>query len=93
MPVGVHPKDNIDFTNQEIQLQTDDSLYIFSDGYISQFGGEKGKKFSISQYKQLLIEINNQPLETQKQLLEKRLIAWQRDFEQIDDILVVGIKI
>jgi serine phosphatase RsbU (regulator of sigma subunit) len=93
MPVGVHPKDNIDFTNKEIQLQSDDLLYIFSDGFISQFGGEKGKKFSIKQFKQLLVEINHQPQEIQKQLLEQRLIEWQQDFEQIDDILVIGITI
>jgi len=93
MPVGVHPKDNIDFTNQEIQLQLNDSLYIFSDGYISQFGGEEGKKFSIKKFKQLLVEISYQPVEMQKQLLEKRLIEWQQDYEQIDDILVIGITI
>ncbi len=93
MPVGIYPKDKIDFTNQEIQLKSNDLLFIFSDGYISQFGGENGKKFNFKQFKQLLIEINNQPLETQKQLLEKRFVEWQRDFEQIDDILVVGIKI
>jgi len=93
MPVGVHPKDNIDFTNQEIQLQSGDSLYVFSDGYISQFGGEKGKKFNIKQFKQLIIEINDQPLEIQKQLFEKRLTEWQQDFEQIDDVLLIGITI
>ena len=93
MPVGIHPKDNIDFTNQEIQLQPEDSIYIFSDGYISQFGGEKGKKFNIKQFKQLLLEINHLPMKIQKQVFEKRLIEWQHDFDQIDDILVIGIKI
>jgi len=93
MPVGVHPKDNIDFTNQEIQLQPNDLLYIFSDGYTSQFGGENGKKFNIARFKQLLVEVSNQPLEIQKVLLEKRFIEWQQDFQQIDDILVVGVRI
>lgn len=93
IPVGVHPKDKIDFTNHEIQLQTNDLLYIFSDGYISQFGGEEGKKFNMKQFKELLIEINNLPLDQQKIILDEILIKWQQNFDQIDDVLVVGIKV
>ncbi len=93
MPVGVHPKDVIDFTNQEIQLQPNDLLYIFSDGYVSQFGGEFGKKFNITRFKQLLFEINNQTLDIQKKILDQKLFEWQNDNRQIDDILVIGIRI
>jgi serine phosphatase RsbU (regulator of sigma subunit) len=93
MPVGVHPKDKIDFTGKEIQLQSNDQLYIFSDGYISQFGGDKGKKFNEKQFKEMLVEVNQHPMEVQQLILEKRLAEWQGNNQQIDDILVVGVRI
>lgn len=93
MPVGVYPKDKNDFTNQKIQLKPNDLFYIFSDGYISQFGGKNGKKFNFKRFKQLLVEVSSQPLEIQKQILNQKLIEWQRDFDQIDDILVVGVRV
>jgi serine phosphatase RsbU (regulator of sigma subunit) len=93
MPVGVHPKDKIDFIGKEIQLQSNDQLYIFSDGYISQFGGEKGKKFNAKQFKEMLVEVSQLPMVIQQQMLEKRLVEWQGDIQQIDDILVIGVRI
>ena len=93
MPVGVHPKDNKEFTNQGIQLQTGDSLYIFSDGYLSQFGGEFGKKFTYNRLKELFREIHELPMDVQKQVLENRLIEWQGDLVQIDDILILGMRV
>ncbi len=93
MPVGIHPKDYLEFTNHTIQLEPNDMLYLFSDGYLSQFGGETGKRYGIKRFKQLLIDISNKPIDLQYQLLEKELLSWKRDFEQIDDILIIGIKI
>jgi serine phosphatase RsbU (regulator of sigma subunit) len=93
MPVGVHPKDTTEFKNNEIQLQQGEMLYIFSDGYISQFGGLFGKKLNMKQFKELLLEIHHEPLEIQNQILEARLNEWQRNIEQVDDILVIGIRI
>lgn len=93
MPVGVHPKDQLHFTNREIQLQPGDSLYIFSDGYLSQFGGELGKKFTYNRFKELLREIHQMPVDFQKQILEKRLVEWQRDHIQIDDIVIFGMRV
>jgi serine phosphatase RsbU (regulator of sigma subunit) len=93
MPVGVHPKDKIDFTNHEILLQQNDMLYIASDGYASQFSESNLKKFGNKQFKELLIEINQNSLEMQMQQLETKFKDWQGNYEQIDDVLVLGIKI
>lgn len=86
------------FNKQTIKLLTNDSLYIFSDGYIDQFGGKKGNKFFIKQFRKLLLEMQNLPMAKQKEMLEKTLIKWRQPFsgkiyEQLDDILVLGIKI
>lgn len=93
MPVGVHPKDTVEFTNHEIQLESNDALYIFSDGFSSQFGGKDGKQFTRKRFKQLLIEAHSKPTETQEQFLKEKLEEWQNGFEQVDDILVIGITI
>jgi serine phosphatase RsbU (regulator of sigma subunit) len=66
---------------------------MFSDGYADQFGGPNGKKFKYSQFKRLLIKINELPMEEQREILNTRIEEWMGDEEeQIDDILVVGIK-
>jgi serine phosphatase RsbU (regulator of sigma subunit) len=93
MPVGMHPKDHNDFTNHEIQLLSGDSLYLFSDGFYSQFGGDEGKKFNVKRFTQLLLDVHNEPMELQEQKLNTSLIAWQGNYEQVDDVLVLGIKI
>ncbi len=95
MPIGVHVhKKNINsFTNHEISLQKNDVFYIFSDGYHDQFGGENKMKFKKSNFKELLLRIHKKPIEKQKEILEDEHIAWRGDQLQIDDILVIGIKI
>jgi serine phosphatase RsbU (regulator of sigma subunit) len=93
MPVGVHPKDSNNFTNHEIQLQKSDSLYLFSDGYVSQFGGPEGKKFNMKQFKQLLLAAQAEPIENQNQILDSRFIEWQGSIGQVDDVLVIGVKV
>jgi len=92
MPIGVHPKE-IDFTNHTIQLRKEDVIYLFSDGYQSQFGGAKGEKFKVKRLKEILLRIQTEPLEVQKQILEQTLADWQGDRPQVDDILLMGIKI
>jgi serine phosphatase RsbU (regulator of sigma subunit) len=67
-------------------------FYLFSDGIIDQFGGEKGKKFLTKRFKQLLFEINPLSLKEQKEIIKKTLDEWKGDNEQVDDILVVGIR-
>jgi serine phosphatase RsbU (regulator of sigma subunit) len=92
MPVAIHPVMN-DFTYNEFQLNKGDILYLFSDGYADQFGGDKGKKFMYKKFKELLLANAQKPLSEQKDILETNISAWIDKGEQTDDITVVGIKI
>jgi serine phosphatase RsbU (regulator of sigma subunit) len=66
---------------------------MFSDGYADQFGGPDGKKFKSSNLRELLLEISNLPMHEQKVRLNETIEAWKGINEQVDDILVIGIKI
>ena len=87
--------DNIskNFHDQEIQTEKGDMIYLFSDGYADQFGGPKGKKFRLKQLKETLLSISSRPLSEQKLILEKSFQDWMGALEQVDDVLVVGIRI
>jgi len=92
MPIAIYEKmDN--FTTHEIQLEKGDQLYMFSDGYADQFGGPKGKKFKYKAFKRLLLENADKPMQEQKEILNTAFEDWKGDVEQIDDVVVVGIKI
>ena len=91
-PISYYP-DSKPFTNHRINLETGDSIYLFTDGYADQFGGEKGKKFKYKPFKELLISISNNSMLDQKKTLEINFIEWKGDLEQIDDVCVVGVKI
>ncbi len=93
MPIGSHPRDNISFTKNNISLKPNDRIYLFSDGYVSQFGGEKHEKFKKSRFQEILLKIQNMTFVQQKEILEQTLENWQGKLQQVDDILVVGIKI
>ena len=88
-------KDGIsdEFTNHTIQLQKDDCIYIYTDGYADQFGGPKGKKFKYNQFKDLLINSADLPIEEQYNVLNKAFMDWKGSQEQVDDVLVIGVKI
>jgi len=81
------------FTQQEILLKKGDMIYMFTDGYADQFGGEKGKKYMSRQLKKSLLSIYNSPTDKQKQNLDKEFTNWQRELDQVDDVTVVGIKL
>lgn len=81
------------FTHNEFQTQKGDMLYVFTDGFSDQFGGPKGKKFKNKQFQQLLISIASKPMDVQKSILEKTMLDWQGNLEQIDDILVIGMRV
>lgn len=81
------------FLTHTIPLQLNDCIYIFTDGYADQFGGEKGKKFKYSQLKEILLSNNSLPMPEQLTLLDKHLNDWKGNLEQVDDILIIGIKI
>jgi len=90
-PIGmttVH--DNKKFTNHEIKVKKGDTFYIFSDGYADQFGGEDGRKFRKKNMKDLLISIQKMSMEEQGEELERFILDWMKNHDQIDDIVFVG---
>jgi len=80
------------FNETIINFEEDDMLYLFTDGYIDQFGGEKAKKFSSKRLRELFLEIHKLPMLDQKNKIGKTITDWQGNLEQIDDMLVMGIK-
>ena len=92
MPIGVHIKEKDTFTNHELKLQPGDVFYIFSDGYVDQFGGEKGRKFKTKPFKRLLTRISDQPMHIQKKELDRTIMDWKGDHDQVDDIIVIGFR-
>ncbi|MCK5856413.1 MAG: DUF4154 domain-containing protein [Bacteroidales bacterium] len=92
MPIALYDK-MVSFSNKNVELQENDCLYIFSDGYVDQFGGPKDKKFMKKRFKQLLMDICHLPLDEQKEILDKAYEDWRGDGEQVDDVLVIGLKI
>ncbi len=93
MPIGIHFGIDQPFSRQEIEIRKGDMLYIFSDGYVDQFGGPEGKKFMIKNFKDLLVEVNSNDLKIQKQIIESRLEEWMGHLDQVDDIMVIGVRI
>jgi serine phosphatase RsbU (regulator of sigma subunit) len=92
-PIGMFIGEKQHFTNNSIQLQNGDHVYIFSDGYADQFGGSKGKKFMAGNFRELLKEMSNLPIENQSINLNQTIEEWRGNLEQVDDILVIGIKV
>ena len=92
-PVGFFVQAHKDFTKHSIELKTGDSLYIFTDGYADQFGGPKGKKFKYATLKSLLLSICNKPVEEQEKILLDTFTEWKGANEQVDDVLLIGIRI
>ncbi len=93
MPIGSHLKDNTSFTNNHLALKKGDSLYMFTDGYVDQFGGPRAKKYKIIPFQQLLLRIYDKPMSEQEKILETKLDEWMGNEAQVDDILVFGMKI
>jgi serine phosphatase RsbU (regulator of sigma subunit) len=94
MPVGFdYRSEGHSFSNQLLKLNEGDTIYMFSDGYADQFGGESNKKYSISRLKSLLLDIQAEKLEEQNNILDDMLENWKGKYAQIDDILIIGFKI
>ncbi len=81
------------FTNHTMPIQKDDTLYLFTDGYADQFGGEKGKKLMVARFKEILLSIQNLPMAEQMEYLHAHFEAWKGANEQVDDVLVIGIRL
>ncbi len=92
MPVGFH-FNMPEFKEHKVQLKKGDVIYTFTDGYADQFGGPNKKKFKYKQLEQLLVDIHKKPLKEQAAVLNTTLTDWKGDLEQIDDVLMIGIKI
>jgi len=93
MPIGVHPNDDKQFTNHQIEMKKGDVFYIFSDGFESQFGGEKGDKIKTKRFQELLLSLNKKKMQEQKLFLQEKFTDWKGTHEQTDDVLVIGVKI
>ena len=91
-PIGVHWEEK-EFTNHLIKIQEHDSLYIFSDGFVDQFGGEKRKKFKTRNFKNLLLSVQEESMKNQKKLIEEAFDKWRGSHEQIDDVCVIGVRL
>lgn len=92
-PVGIHGIESKPFTNREIKFNKGDMIYLFSDGYPDQFGGSQGKKFLYKRFKEILIEISKKPITTQRLELEKTFEDWKGNHFQVDDVLVIGVRL
>ncbi len=98
-PIGKHPKE-LEFTNHIIQLEKGDVIYLFSDGFGDQIGGPEGRKFYFKRLKEMMAEIYTQPLTDQKLIIDNAFQDWinhkysdGQNFRQVDDILIMGIRI
>ena len=92
MPIGIGEK-TMPFTLQKIELKAGDTLYLYTDGYADQFGGPKGKKFKYKQLNELLLSIQKESSSQQRAILYKQFEDWKNNLEQVDDVLIFGIKI
>ena len=91
-PIGIYAEPG-PFTTHEIELNSGDTFFTFSDGFADQFGGEKGKKFKAKNFKNLLISIQVESMERQKELLDEAFEKWKGNLEQLDDVCVIGVRI
>ncbi|HBS85399.1 MAG TPA: hypothetical protein DEA97_02510 [Bacteroidales bacterium] len=92
MPVAIHDKME-SFVNHEMAINKGDNIYIFTDGFADQFGGPQGKKFKYKPFKELLVKNTHLPLTGQQALLKETFVNWKGSLDQVDDVLVIGIKI
>jgi len=93
MPVGKGHDDSISFTFNEVQLQKNDIIYTFTDGYADQFGGPKGKKFKYKQLEDILLSIHTLSLKEQQNILNEKFENWKGELDQVDDVLIIGVKL
>jgi len=93
MPVGKYVQTDKTFTLHELDLIKGDTLYLFTDGYADQFGGEKGKKFKTANFKKLLLSIQKESMAKQKEIINRTFETWKGDLEQLDDVCVIGVRV
>ena len=92
-PIGDYGDMSKPFTLHNAKLIEGDCFYLFSDGYVDQFGGERNKKFKAKAFRELLLSLNNESMELQHRVLEQTFLDWKKDTEQIDDVTVMGVRV
>ncbi|UKN00552.1 SpoIIE family protein phosphatase [Paracrocinitomix mangrovi] len=92
-PVGYQPLKETPFTQEEFELQAEDQIYLFSDGYADQFGGPKGKKYKYKTFREKLADISSMSFSQQRKVISEEFEVWKGDLEQLDDVCVLGIKV
>ncbi len=90
---GLQAAKDRSFTNHVIQLTKNDTLYIFTDGYADQFGGQNGKKMMTAKFKEMLLAIQDKSMREQENYLKNHFENWKHDNEQVDDVLVIGVRV
>jgi serine phosphatase RsbU (regulator of sigma subunit) len=91
MPVGIYINQQ-NFSITTFELAATDSLYMFTDGFADQFGGIDGQKFRYNKFQELLVSVSNNPMKRQEEIIKHTLLTWKKGFEQVDDILLLGLK-
>ncbi|MEX1002305.1 MAG: tetratricopeptide repeat protein [Crocinitomicaceae bacterium] len=91
-PIGKYTLEE-KFTTHKVEVNSGDTIYIFSDGYADQFGGEKGKKLKLANFKKFLLSIKKAPMNEQKEKLDEYFMGWKGDLEQLDDVCVIGVRV
>ena len=81
------------FELHTIQIQSGDQIYMHTDGFVDQFGGERNKKFKTSHLEEILLEASFLPMEEQRGFFDKNFESWKRNFMQTDDVTIIGLKI
>ena len=100
-PIGVFVGEELKtFSNNKVKVKQGDSVYIFSDGYMDQFGGQKGRKFMARRFREVILKCQNLSMSKQRDYLDKIIEEWRiiapgsdEKYEQIDDILIIGVRI
>ncbi len=91
-PIGRFAKQT-PFTNHQIELKKGDTIYLFSDGFADQFGGPKGKKFKYEAFREMILRFSSMPMSEQRIHIESTYESWRGDFEQLDDICIIGVRV
>ena len=92
-PIGYNPYLNVPFVNFQFKIEKDDVIYMFSDGYLDQFGGDRSKKLTSKRFKEILVSIHELPMSQQKEELEAAFSSWKQNLEQLDDVCVIGVRL
>ncbi|MBU0765179.1 MAG: serine/threonine-protein phosphatase, partial [Bacteroidetes bacterium] len=90
--IGEKTDRDFSYTNFEVNIEENDVIYLFTDGFPDQFGGDNRRKFKHKNFRELIFEIHRKPMIEQKNILAKRFNEWKGKNEQIDDVLVIGIS-